>query len=340
MASMDIFRDDAFSMVELSAAVREIEYIPQLLGSLGIFDETGVYIRNISIEKKGDSLSLIPTSPDGSAPRQTMQEQANLRNFRTVRLADSFTLLASEVAGMRAFGSESELKVVQTEYAERMGTVRNNMDLTHEYHRLGALQGVLLDADGTSVIYDYFEEFDIDEEDEINFALNVEATDVRGLCHDLTRSMARSAKGAFTSATSVHALVGDDFYDALINHPKVVRTYEGWAAAADLRQNVAFQAFTFGGVTWHNYRGTDDNSTVAIDPDEAKFFPVGARDVFKKFMSPADEFMPFVNTKGQDTYAMNIIDKDREAWTKGELYSYPLYMCVKPQVLRKGKKSA
>ena len=146
--------------------------------------------------------------------------------------------------------------------------------------------------------------------------------------------MARSAKGAFTTRTSVHALVGDAFYDDFINHPKVVRTYEGWAAAEGLRQNVEFDAFTFGGITWHNYRGTDDNSTVAIGEDEAKFFPLGATDVFKKFATPADEFMPFVNTKGQDVYAMNIEDKDRQAWVKGEMYSYPLYMCMKPQVLR------
>jgi hypothetical protein len=147
--------------------------------------------------------------------------------------------------------------------------------------------------------------------------------------------MARSAGGAFTPATTVHALVGDAFYDALIRHPEVEKTYLNWAAAADLRQDRSFQAFTYGGITWHNYRGTDDNSTVAIDPDEAKFFPVGARDVFKKAMAPA-EFGPYVNTLGQDTYAMNIPDRDRQAWTRGELYSYPLYFVQRPDVLRKG----
>ncbi|MVA17426.1 major capsid protein [Agrobacterium vitis] len=335
MASMDIFRDDAFSMVELSAAVKEVAYVPQLLGSLGIFEEKGVYVRKIAVEKKGDTLSLIPTSPDGSAPRQSTPNTGNIRDFRSVRLADAFTLYASEVAGFRAFGTESELKVVQTEYAERMASVRTNMDLTHEYHRLGALQGKLLDANGTSVIYDYFDEFDIAEPSAIDLALDVDTTDVRGKCHELTRVMARSAKGAFTTATSVHALAGDEFYDTLVNHERVIRTYENWAAAADLRQNIAFQAFTFGGITWHNYRGTDDNSTVAIPTDEASIFPVGASNVFKKFVSPADEFMPFVNTKGQDVYAMNIVDKERESWAKGELYSYPLYMCVQPQVLRR-----
>ena len=336
MASMNIFQDDAFSMVELSAAVRDITFVPQLLGSLGLFDERGVYVRSVAIEKKADGLSLIQTSPDGAAPRQNVQALANARNFRTVRLADAFTLYASEVAGMRAFGSESELKVVMTEYAERMAILRGNMDLTHEFHRLGALQGKLLDADGQSIIYDYFDEFDIAEPQAIDFELDVDTTKVRLKCQQVIRAMTRAAKGAFTPATTVHALCGDEWYDDLIEHSSVKRTYENWTAAADLRQNMAFESFPFGGITFHNYRGTDDGSTIAIPSDEARFFPVGATDVFKKFMSPADEFMPFVNTKGQDTYALNVVDKDRDAWTKGEQYSYPLYMCVKPQVLQKG----
>ncbi|MFN3250068.1 major capsid protein [Roseibium album] len=336
MAHMDIFNNDAFGMVELSGAIQEVDYIPQLLDSIGLFEEKGVYLRDISIEKKGSVLSLISTSPNGEPPRQTTGNKPNIRNFKSQRLADGFTLYASEVAGMRAFGSQSELMVVMTEYAERMGDVRNNMDLTHEFHRLGALQGKLLDADGTTVIYDYFDEFGIVEPAAIDFELGTANTKVRLKCAEVKRRMVRAGKGAVNMRTSVHALCGDDWYDSLIEHDAVKRTYENWAAAADLRDDRTFESFSFGGITFHNYRGTDDNSEVAIPVDEAKFFPVNANGVFKKFMSPADEFAPFVNTKGQDTYAINVEDKDRQSWVKGELYSYPLYMCARPEVLQKG----
>ncbi|EEE45394.1 major capsid protein [Roseibium alexandrii] len=335
MASMDIFNNDAFRMIELSEAVREIEYVPQLLATIGLFEEKGVYVRDIGIEKKGQTLSLIPTSTDGEAPRQNSANKANIRNFRTQRLTDAFTLTVSEVAGMRAFGTESELQVVMNEYAERMGEVRDNMDLTHEFHRLGALQGKLLDADGTSIIYDYFDEFGISEPTPINFELGTASTKVRLKCAELKRKMVRAAKGAMTPATSIHALCGDEWYDQLIEHDAVKRTYENWAAAADLRADRTFESFPFGGIVFHNYRGTDDNSEVAIPVGEAKFFPRGARGVFKKYLSPANEFAPFVNTKGQETYALNIEDKDRQSWVKGELYSYPLYMCARPEVLQK-----
>ncbi|MCA0027342.1 MULTISPECIES: major capsid protein [unclassified Mesorhizobium] len=338
MLSMDAFNDRAFSMVSLTAAINNIDYVPNLLGSLGIFEDTPVYTRTIAVEKKGQTLSLIPTSPLGAAPRETDRDGRDIRDLRTVRLADSFTLYAYEVEGIRAFGTESEFESLQVEYAGRMAKVRTNMELTHEYHRLGALQGKLLDADGTSVIYNYFTEFGIAEPAAIDFNLDDVNTDVWAKCQLVKRAVIRASKGVFTPASSVHALAGDAFYDALTQHPKVFQFYMNWQAAQQIREVKAFESFEFGGIVWHNYRGTDDNSTVAIPVDEAKFFPVNAPGVFVKAMAPA-EFGPFVNTRGQDTYAINVLDKDRQAWTKGELYSYPLYLCARPDVLQKATRT-
>ena len=338
MASMDIFNSSAFSMTSLTGAVSKVGFKPQLLGSLGIFEPMPVRTRTVFVDRREDKLVLIPSSPVGAPPKELVVDPRNAVPLKTTRLAEGFTLYAEEIQGIRAFGSESEFAQVQTEYLKRMAKVRDDMDLTHEYHRLGALQGLLLDADGTTVIYNYFTEFGVTEAAAIDFDLDNASPATGALrkkCAEVIRSMARSAGGAFTPSTTVHALVGDAFYDDLISHPEVEKTYLNWAAAADLRRDKTWQAFTYGGITWHNYRGTDDNSTVAIDPDEAKFFPVGARDVFKKAMAPA-EFGPYVNTLGQDTYAMNIPDRDRQAWTRGELYSYPLYFVQRPDVLRKG----
>lgn len=334
MASMDIFNSSAFSMTSLTGAVEKIAYKPQLLGQLGIFEPMPVRTRSVFVDRRENKLVLIPASPIGAPPKELVVDPRNAVPLKTVRLAEGFTLYAEEIQGIRAFGNDSEFAQVQTEYLRRMAKVRDDMDLTHEFHRLGALQGLLLDADGTSVIYNYFTEFGVAEPAAIDFELDQTTTNVRQKCADLIRSMARSAGGSFTPSTQVHALAGDAFYDALISHESVVKTYLNWAAAADLREDKTWQSFPFGGIIWHNYRGTDDNSTVAIPTNEAKFFPVGARDVFKKAQAPA-EFGPYINTLGLDTYAINIPDRDRQAWTRGELYSYPLYFCQRPDVLRK-----
>ena len=339
MASMDVFNNSAFSMTSLTAVTNKLDFKPQLLGELGLFEPMPVRTRTIFVDRRDGVLSLIPTSPIGAATSELAEDDRNAVPLKTVRLAKGFTLYAEEIQGIRAFGSDTELMQVQAEFLRRFARVRNDVELTQEYHRLGALQGKLLDADGSSVIYNYFDQFGEAETAAVNFALTTDATDVRGICNGIVRSMARSAKGAFTTATTVHALVGDTFYDLLISHPQVRDTFLGYAAAGDLRQGNAFQAFTYGGITFHNYRGTDDNSAVAIAPTEAKFFPIGADGVFKQAMAPA-EFGPFVNTLGVDTYGLNIPDRDRQAWTRGEIYSYPLFLCCMPRVLRRGVSNA
>lgn len=335
MATMDVFNSNAFSTTSLTGVVDKVDFKPQLLGSLNIFEPMPVRTSTVFVDRRENTLALIPSSERGSPPSSREADTRTAVPLQTVRLAKDFTLYAHEIQNIRAFGTESELEQVQAEFLYRMNDIRDDMELTHEYHRLGALQGKLLDSDGTTVIYNYYTELGVTEPSAVSFELDVATTNVRGICQQIVRSMWRASKGSFIPGqTTIHALAGDSFYDSLIDHDKVRDTYQNFAAAADLREDKSFRSFTFGGITYHNYQGTDDNSTVAIPVSECKFFPVGARGVFKKAMAPA-EFMPYVNTLGQDVYAMNIPDRDRQAYTKGEIYSYPLYICQRPGVLQK-----
>jgi len=334
MATMDIFNNSAFSTTSLTGMVEKIPFVPNLLGSLNIFDPEPVRTRNVFVDRIEGGLTLIPTSADGAPPEVLDGEDRDAVSLRTTRLTKRFTLMASELDGIRATGSETELMQVQREMSRRFGRIRADMELTHEYHRLGALQGILLDADGSTVIYDYSAEFNEAIPAAVPFNLSDPDFDVHKACKDIARSMGRSAAGNLAGAT-IHSLAGDDFYDALVSHPNVEKFYLQQMAAQALKdQSAVFESFKVGGITFHNYQGTDDNSTVAVPTDEAKFFPVGGRDVFKQAMSPL-EAMEYVNTPGQNMYAINVPDRERNMWSKGELYSYPLYMCQQPRLLRR-----
>jgi len=336
MASFDIFNDDAFGAVQLTAAIEKVPYVPSFLGSLNIFQPVPVRTETVAIEKRNGKLSIIQTSERGAAPQQRENEKRDIRDFRTVRLAHGDTLYAHELQNIRAFGSDTELMQVQAEVARRMASIRQNFELTWESHRLGAIQGIVLDADG-SVIINWFNAWGINQPAEVDFELDDAATDVRGKCQAIVRAMVRAGKGAFLPSTQIHALAGDDFYDMLTNHKTVRETYLNWTSAAELRGSNAFQAFPYGGIMFHNYRGTDDNSTVAVDAAKCKFFPVGAPGVFQTAYSPAETF-DFVNTPGQELYAMTIPDRDRNAWVELEAYSYPLHICTRPEMLLRAKK--
>jgi hypothetical protein len=206
--------------------------------------------------------------------------------------------------------------------------------------RLGAVQGIVLDATG-STIYNWFTEFGISQPAEIDFDLDnasPAAGALRTLCNGVVRTMARAAKGAFNTQSRVMAMCGDAFWDNLTTHKEVDQTYLNWAAAEDLRKGTAFQTFRFGGIEWFNYRGSDDNTTIKVGTDKVAFFPAGAPGIFQRVLAPAETF-DWVNTPGKPAYVIPIFDKDRNAWWRQEVYSYPLFLCSRPEVLLRGKRT-
>jgi hypothetical protein len=332
---MDIFSNDAFGAVSLLRAQENVAYSPQFLGSLNIFDEERVRTRTVGVEMRDGVLSLIPTTPIGAPLPQLVDQRRNIRDLRTVRLAKGSTIYAEELQGIRAFGSDTELLQVQTEVARHQSRLTQDMELTWEHMRLGAIQGKLIDSDN-SVLLDYFDEFDVAEPAAVALSLATGAMGLRRQIESLiVRPMIRASKGRVMPSSRIVALVGDDFWDIFVNSETIRQTYLNQAAATELRSKTLYSVFPFAGVDWINYRGTDDNSTVAVAADEAIFFPVNAPDIFKVVWGPG-EFMDSVNRPGEPVRPLVLPDPSgRQAFVTVELYSYPLFLCTMPQVLRR-----
>jgi hypothetical protein len=334
VASMDVFKGDAFSMMSLLAAIENVDFKPQFLGSLGIFEDAPQRTRVVAVESRDNALSLIQTSAIGAPPAQLVKDKAKLRNFNTVRLAKESVIYADEVQGIRAFGSESELKQVQMEVARRYNQLVNDMELTWEYHRLGAVQGIVLDADASTLV-NFYTEFGVSQPTEVAFAFGslTDGQVRKKIEGSIVRPLIRACKGAFNTGSGIVALCGDDFWDAFVNHSEVRATYLASIAAAQLREGTVFSTFQYAGVTWVNYRGTDDGTTVAIGATKAKFFPVRAPGIFKTAWGPGESF-DTVNQPGVPLRPMILPDPSgRNAFVSVELYSYPLFICTRPQVL-------
>ncbi|MHB2169955.1 major capsid protein [Alsobacter sp. R-9] len=332
MISMDVFNSNAFSAVELTTALDKMDHVPSLLGGMeGLFEPAPVRTEVVWVEERSYAPEVLPTSPRGSAPHQTGGDARSARAFQTVRLADASRITAHELQNIRAFGSDSELKTVAEEVARRQVKMMANMQLTLENLRLGCVQGVVTDSDG-STIYNWATEFGVSIPTEVDFDLD-NASPASGVlrqkCTAAVRSITRALKGKMPQ--KIVALCGDTFWDQLIAHPEVRDIYLGYAAAQDLAKNVAWESFRFGGIEFVNYRGTDDGSTVAIGATKAKFFPVGAG-IFQWAMSPG-ESLDFVNTLGQPYYSQLVRDLHRNHWVDVELYAYPLPICTMPGAL-------
>lgn len=341
MSILNIFRNDAFSEVTMTSQVERLPHVPTTLGERNIFTPNPIRTTALAIEERNGVLSVVPMSQRGqSTNSERTTERRKMRYFDVPRIFKGDTIHSHELQNVREFGQETVLMQVQTEVARRLSGptgILTTLDFTEEFHRLAAVQGLLLDADG-SVWYNWFDEFEIAQPAEINFNLdaNIEYS-LRPICNGLTRDMARSSQGAFTTETSITALCGDGFYDKFTTHIDVEKTYKNWSDAAELREGGAFKAFRYAGIDWINYRGSDDNATIKIPDDKVKFFPENAPGVFEKAMAPGESF-EWINTPGKERYVVPIFDRDRNSWWRMEAYEYPLHICKRPETLRTGRR--
>lgn len=340
MSILNIFRNDAFSAIEMTSAVERIPHVPTELGVRGIFTDNPIRTTALAVEERNGVLSVVPMSQRGEPTNdERTTERRKIRYFEIPRLFKGDTIWSSELQNIREFGTETVLMQVQAEVARRQAGptgILTTLDYTEEYHRLAAVQGLLLDKDG-SVWYDWFDEFEIAKPAEVSFnlAANIEYS-IRPICNKLVRSMARSSQGAFTTNTSVTALCGDEFFDRFTTHVDVEKSYKNWSDAVELRQGGAFRSFRFADIEWLNYRGSDDNSTIKIPDDKVKFFPENAPGVFERALAPGESF-DWINTPGKDRYVIPIFDRDRNSWWRQEATVYPLHICKRPETLRTGK---
>lgn len=336
---LNVFSGDAFSTVSLTRAINAMPYVPNLLGTLGIFEDAPIITDVAAIERQGNTLALIPTTLRGADPTKANHDRRTLRDVRTVRLAKSDRIHAHEVANIRAFGQESQLETMQGYAAKRMAKLRQDVELTWENLRLGCIRGSILDADGTTELHDVFDFWGVSAVSDQNFALTTSTTDVDAACRAVVRLMEKEAEGGFLPTSRVLGLCGDAFFDSLVSHANVVKFYVNRAEADRYLANTQVRKFDFGGITFINYRGTDDGSTVGINTNHCQFVLAGGRDVFQMIVSPRNESFEFMNTLGRPLYAMMVMDRDRQAWVDVEVYSYVLPICTRPRTLIKATRS-
>ncbi|OXI26870.1 major capsid protein [Burkholderia sp. AU16482] len=330
MADIALFQDEAFSLSSLTAAINEQPHVPGRVGALGLFEEDGITTTTIQIERDGDTLSLVSAGERGSPSAIVVGSKRSMIPFNTVHLPQRTFVKADEIQNLRAFGSETELEALQTVVNRRLAKLRRQLDATHEFHRIGAIKGAVLDADGKTVLIDLLQYFGI-EQTVIPFELGKADTEIRVKCVDVQDAI-EDALGA-TTYTGVRVLCGRAFWNKLIVAKAVKETYLATAMAASLRGD-ARDAFDFGGCTFERYRGRVGDIGYVAD-DEAYAVPEGVPELFITRFAPAD-YVEAVNTTGLPYYAK----QELAQFGKGvdiEAQSNPVHLCTRPKAIVKLK---
>lgn len=326
---LDIFKSDAFSFTSLTDAINRLPHVPTRLGKMGLFATQGITTLSAAIEMKDGVLTLVPSAARGAPGVNKTGQKATVRDFRTIHLPQVVHVLADEVQGVRAFGSESETQTIQALTNEKLAVARLDLDVTAEWQRVGCLKGEILDANGTTVIYNYFTEFGVSQQ-VIDMNLDNDATKVRGKCTAVARAVEDALGGVMMDY--IHILAGDAFFDAFVDHPSVRDTFNATGSASVNREDLR-RGFVFNNeVVVENYRGKI-GSTAFIGTDDAYAIPVGVPRLFKTFYSPAN-YSETVNTLGLPYYAKpELMDFDKGVSI--EVQSNPLHICTRPNAIVK-----
>ena len=323
---LNVFGSDAFSFTKLVAAINLIPHVPTRLGQLGIFGSEGVDTLTVAIEMENNALTLVPTAARGAPGVVKGVQRRNIRDFRPVHLPQRVAIMADEVSGLRAFGSETEEELAMGRLNKKFMVARRDLDITHEFQRMGAMRGVVLDSDATTVIYNFGTEFGVTP-GTANIALSNTATKVLQEVIGLKGTIEDVLGGVMY--TGMHALCSKEFFAALTSHPAVTETYR-YQMSSVLREDRRYTGFEFGGVFWEEYRGSV-GATRFIAANKALLFPMGVPDMFKSYFSPAP-YMETVNTIGLPFYAKSK-DMDFDKGVEWEVQSNPLHINTRPNAV-------
>ena len=218
---------DLYTPVELTEAVNKLPLMPLRLRPL--FTQRSVRTTSVALDIRQGRLVLVGNQ-DRRDPPQEMHGRGSTRTTRVLQaahlpLADAVS--PDDLQDVRGFGTTEP---ITKEYVinNKMTDLKNSLSMTTEFHRLGAAQGVIYDADGKTVLHDLFQVFGVKQK-KINLVFPSNTTKfnpIKKAVLDAKRHAEDKLGG--TPAIRFEALVGSDFYDMLTSHDLVRRGGGVW----------------------------------------------------------------------------------------------------------------
>lgn len=329
MSMLDVFNNDIFGMISLTTSINKLPMQPSKLGDMGLFKQVPINTTYATIEEKNGQLALVQSAPRGTRVSEQPHPKRKSRTFAIPHYPVFDAVKADEVQNVRDFGNAGQLQSISTIVNNRLERMKANIEITREWQRVGAIQGLIVDADG-STIFDLFAEFAVTQQTQAFDFSATPSEDVKVTAQKINRTMTFTL--GLTPFTGIQAICGDNFWDAFISCVSVKDAYK-FAITNQMLQTVQRDGFDFAGIRWWNYTGKI-GSTFMIPTENAFFIPSGSGETFTEFLAPAD-YIETVNTMGLEYYAKQEI----QPMGKGidiEAQTNCLNLCNRPGVCIKG----
>lgn len=329
---LDIIDGDAFSAESLTAYINTVPFAPRRIGEMGLFEADGITTTSIALEELDGSIALIPNTPRGAPPIQNKKDKRVMRHLTVPHLPVEDVIKASEIQNVRAFGGGGRLEAVESVVQRRLRRMTTSVGATVEYQRMGALIGLVLDYNGTDVIFNLFNEFGVAQKT-VDFVLGTDDTDLEGKCEEVAGNIEDTLGAAVYD--HIHVFCGRTWWRKFISHPEIKEAFKYYAQTEGLnplKDDMRYKGFKFGGLIFEVYRGKVAGVPFVADT-EAHAFPVGVPGLFITRFAPAD-YLDTVNTVGLPLYARQTMDR-KNRWLELDVESNPISICTQPEVLNK-----
>lgn len=319
---------DLFTSAEMTAAVNRLPLMPTLMAPY--FEPISVRTTKIEFDETEGHIILIGDTERGTVPNDIgKSSKGKAIIIKTSHLTQTAHVRPEDIQDIRAFGTTEPISIA-TVINDKMQALKNNLNLTKEYHRLGAIKGQVFDADGKTVLYDIFDMFDVTKQTEIIDFGNAsdDTTCIRNISSAIRKLEAGMGGNPYSR---IECIVGAKFYDALTTSNAIAKYFYEWLARRDSFGDTDYRkrGFPFGGITFYEASQVVGGKT-QVETDKGHLYPVGPG-ICKTFFAPAD-WDETVNTYGQPYYAR--IDKiERGRGSVIEVQSNPATICTFPKAL-------
>lgn len=324
---LDAFNGDAFSMTTLTAHINNIPVTPMKLGQLFDWDEKGISTLSAAVEEVDGKIRVLNSSARGSEGQAAKGKKRKIRHFDIPHYVEYDSIQASEIQGVRQFGSSDMMETVVSKRDEKLTDMRTNHELTAEFARAGAIRGVLYDADG-DVIQDWCGPTGFNKpRTEVTIDITDTSLDLRVELVKAKRAAEAKLGGYLVSGFKL--VFTPEMFDAFISHPSIEKMHERWMEGANLRSDPRVGFKVIEGVEVFSY---DHSSVNGVDflPSDIGYLVPNAIGLLKGRYAPADT-LETANTIGLPFYA--ITDEVTPRSIKLESESNPLFFAEKPDAI-------
>lgn len=305
---LDIFNNDPFSVVALTARVNNEPFVPGQIGAAGYFQSEGVNVLNLAIARgERETLRLVGPTPRGGPGETRTFGEGDLVNLSIPHFQREDSILADEVQGRRTFGgvgdNTDEMETIAARLTYKVRQHLRDFDLTVEHQRVGAIKGIVTNKSG-GVMLNTYTAFDIPVPTPITLNLSNADLDLRKLGEDIQYRFEDIVESGYEG---VDCWMGRTAFQTFMGHKynrEVARILQDRAALTGKSNTDEVDLY---GVNWRRYR-TGQRAEAAnggagfIGPNEVRFVPrVLGADAFLTRYGPAD-YEETVNTEGLPRY--------------------------------------